>query len=125
MAVESKLVVPGLDLRTYDSGDLLYSDNHCKPYWFYECLTSLDQQGEFNVLKFYVPLLSRARCCSWYSFESSQGRGPRMFFHSSKFKSCNFCRNKRDTLYYIIKHNSIIFSAAITSLHCHMILKSC
>lgn len=34
------------------------------------------------------------RCCSWYCLESSQGRGPRMFFHSSKFFSFSFCREK-------------------------------
>lgn len=33
------------------------------------------------------------RCCSWYSLESSQGRGPRMFFHSSKLVSFSFCRD--------------------------------
>lgn len=32
------------------------------------------------------------RCCSWYSLESSQGRGPRMFFHSSKLTSFIFYR---------------------------------
>lgn len=32
------------------------------------------------------------RCCSWYSLESSQGRGPRMFFHSSKLNSFIFYR---------------------------------
>lgn len=34
------------------------------------------------------------RCCSWYSLESSQGRGPRMFFHSSKLVSFSFCRDE-------------------------------
>lgn len=38
-------------------------------------------------------------CCSWYSLESSQGRGPRMFFQVSRFNSLTFCRkntsNKR------------------------------
>lgn len=37
-------------------------------------------------------LFCLARCCSWYSLESSQGRGPRTFFHSSKFNSFIFCR---------------------------------
>lgn len=43
-----------------------------------------------------VYLFCLLRCCSWYSLESSQGRGPRMFFHSSKFFSCNFCKKKQN-----------------------------
>lgn len=42
-------------------------------------------------------LFCRERCCSWYSLESSQGRGPRMFFHSSKFASFNFCTEGKKT----------------------------
>lgn len=40
---------------------------------------------------FFCPL----RCWSWYCLESSQGRGPRMFFQPSKSFSCIFCRETK------------------------------
>jgi len=40
-------------------------------------------------------LFGLLRCSSWYSLESSQGRGPRMFFHSSRSTCCIFCREEK------------------------------
>lgn len=47
------------------------------------------------------------RCCSWKSLESSQGRGPRMFFHSSKLISFIFCRDKTTTARFKINLKKI------------------
>lgn len=58
------------------------------------CVCVNVQPAQPDVLQSQSLLLSFLRCCSWYSLESSQGRGPRMFFHSSKFISFSLCRAK-------------------------------